>query len=102
MNTSTHIEADTQLSTVEVLYAGKVFHFPCAANESVLEAAMRANIDLPYSCMEGLCASCRCQIVEGDVFLRANDALDQRDLDHAWTLSCQALPTSAHLKLKFA
>ena len=96
------LATDVLPTNVEVTYGGQVLTFTCAANETVLDAALRAKIDLPYSCAAGMCASCMCQVVEGSVFLRANDALDQRDLDKAWTLSCQALPTSPHLKLKFA
>lgn len=91
-----------QACAVEVRYQGQLLRFDCAANESVLEAAQRARIELPHSCMAGMCASCMCQVESGSVHLRANDALDQRDLSRGWTLTCQALPTSPTLTLKFA
>jgi 3-ketosteroid 9alpha-monooxygenase subunit B len=91
-----------QACAVQARYRGQWLHFDCAAGESVLEAALRANIELPHSCMAGMCASCMCQVESGAVHLRANDALDQRDLDRGWTLSCQALPASPTLTLKFA
>ena len=48
-----------------------------------------------------MCASCMCQVTEGAVHLRHNDALDAKDLARAWTLSCQAVPRSAVLRVKF-
>lgn len=87
---------------VEARYRGRLLRFDCAANESVLEAALRARIELPHACMAGMCASCMCQVESGAVHLRANDALDQRDLDRGWTLSCQALPTTPTLTITFA
>ena len=65
------------------------------------EAALRAGINAPYSCQAGLCASCMCQVKEGSVHLRHNEALDKKDLAKAWTLSCQAVPTSPRLRIQF-
>lgn len=87
---------------VEITYKGELHRFSCAGNESVFEAAQRANLTLPHACLVGLCASCRCQVESGTVHLRANDSLDERDLNKGWTLACQALPTSPSLKLKFS
>jgi len=67
----------------------------------VLEAALRHKVAAPYSCQAGMCASCMCQVTEGAVHLRHNDALDAKDLARAWTLSCQAVPRSVVLRVKF-
>jgi 3-ketosteroid 9alpha-monooxygenase subunit B len=42
-----------------------------------------------------------CQVLQGSVHLRHNEALDAKDLARAWTLACQAVPTSAELRIKF-
>jgi 3-ketosteroid 9alpha-monooxygenase subunit B len=76
-------------------------HIDCGPNETLLEAALRHKIAAPYSCQAGMCASCMCQVTEGAVHLRHNDALDAKDLARAWTLSCQAVPRSAVLRVKF-
>lgn len=74
---------------------------PCAGGETVLQAARRAGLALPHSCEAGLCASCMCQVVEGRVHLRHNEALDARDLARGWTLACQAVPLTPQVHLKF-
>ena len=76
-------------------------HFSCGGSETLLDAAERNGIAVPHSCRVGMCASCMCQVEEGEVVLRHNDALDARDLARRWTLSCQATPATARLRVKF-
>ena len=86
---------------VEISIDGQVHNIECMGQETILEAAQRNKLNLPYSCQAGMCASCMCQVVEGSVHLRHNDVLDAKDLAKSWTLACQAVPTSTHLRLKF-
>lgn len=87
---------------VEIAHQGQVFRVRCSGSEPILDAALRAGIELPYSCRAGLCASCMCQVQSGRVHLRHNEALDKKDLAKGWTLACQAVPTSAEVRVKFA
>lgn len=86
---------------VELRLDGQVHHLRCSGSETLLEAALRAGIAAPHSCQAGLCAACMCQVQEGSVHLRHNEALDKKDLAKAWTLACQAVPTSERLRIKF-
>ena len=86
---------------VEVVLDGEVHTLVCGGNETLLEAALRAGLNAPYSCQAGMCASCMCQVVEGTVHLRHNEVLDKKDLAKAWTLACQSVPTSPRLRIKF-
>ena len=88
-------------AVVEVLLDGETHTLHCSGTETLLEAALKAGLNAPYSCQAGMCASCMCQVVEGSVHLRHNDVLDKKDLAKAWTLACQAVPTSARLRIKF-
>ena len=88
-------------AVVEVLLDGQTHTLRCGGTETLLEAALKAGLNAPYSCQAGMCASCMCQVVEGSVHLRHNDVLDKKDLARAWTLACQAVPTSEWLRIKF-
>ena len=88
-------------AVVEVLLDGQTHTLHCSGNETLLEAALKAGLNAPYSCQAGMCASCMCQVIEGSVHLRHNDVLDKKDLAKAWTLACQAVPTSERLRIKF-
>ncbi|MCW8193177.1 ferredoxin--NADP reductase [Proteobacteria bacterium 005FR1] len=85
--------------TVEI--DGETLEFDCESTETVLEAAERAGHDLPYSCRAGMCASCMCEVAEGEIKLLHNEVLDQRDLNNGTTLTCQAVPVSKSVKLTF-
>ena len=86
---------------VHIELDGQHYQIDCGPNETLLEAALRHKVAAPFSCQAGMCASCMCQVTEGAVHLRHNDALDAKDLARAWTLSCQAVPRSAVLRVKF-
>jgi 3-ketosteroid 9alpha-monooxygenase subunit B len=86
---------------LEIRLDGAIHAITCAGNETLLDAALRAGLDVPNACRAGICASCMCQVVEGSVHLRHNEVLDKNDLAKAWTLSCQAVPTSANLRIKY-
>lgn len=86
---------------VELLLDGQTHQLRCGGTETLLEAALRVGLQVPYSCQAGMCASCMCQVLEGSVHLRHNEVLDKKDLAKAWTLSCQAVPTSERVRIKF-
>ncbi|HKR47595.1 MAG TPA: ferredoxin--NADP reductase [Paraburkholderia sp.] len=86
---------------LEIALDGAIHRIAASGNETLLEAAVRAGLNPPFSCQEGMCASCMCQVLEGSVHLRRNEALDSGDLKRGWTLSCQAIPTSAHVRIKY-
>ena len=69
--------------------------------ETVLAAAQREGLDLPYSCAGGMCCTCRCRIVTGSVNMDVNYSLQQWEIDQGFTLACQSRPTSDTLTLDF-
>ena len=68
---------------------------------SVLEAAERAGLSLPFSCRAGICATCRTRIVEGSAVMTHNIALERWETDAGFVLCCQARPTSKTLTLTY-
>lgn len=86
-------------TTVEI---GRDIHqFPWQSDETLLDAAEKAGVELPYSCCSGLCASCMCEVVEGEVSMLVNEVLDERDIKQKLILSCQAIPHSKVAKIRF-
>ena len=72
-----------------------------AADESILAAAGRAGLDVPYSCKSGVCATCRARVLEGRVRMDRNFALEKADLDAGFVLTCQAHPLTERVVVSF-
>lgn len=69
--------------------------------ESVLDAAARAGIELPYSCCAGICSTCRAKLTKGEVRMDNNLALEDWELEAGYVLCCQAHPTSAEIEITY-
>jgi ring-1,2-phenylacetyl-CoA epoxidase subunit PaaE len=68
---------------------------------SVLDAAERAGLELPFSCRAGICATCRAKIVRGAAVMTHNIALQPWETEAGFILCCQARPTGATLELSY-
>lgn len=69
--------------------------------ESILDAGLRAGIDMRYSCKGGVCSTCRCKVVEGNVEMDVNYALEDYEVARGFVLSCQAFPITDKLIVDF-
>ncbi|MGZ8805374.1 MAG: 2Fe-2S iron-sulfur cluster-binding protein, partial [Microbacterium sp.] len=67
---------------------------PVAANEAILDAALRVRADVPFACAGGVCGTCRARLVEGSVHMTENYALEPDELERGYVLTCQSHPTS--------
>lgn len=63
-------------------------------DETILDAASAAGLDVPFSCTGGVCATCRARVVDGGVEMAVNYALQPWELDAGFVLTCQSRPTT--------
>ena len=68
------------------------FHF--TEGDSILDAAMEAGADVPFSCKGGVCCVCKAKIIEGSVFMKQNFSLSDEEVDQGFILTCQSHPES--------
>ena len=71
---------------------GKRREVPVAEEESILDAALRAGMDLPFACKGGMCSTCRAKLVEGEAQMEVNYSLEPWELKAGFILTCQARP----------
>lgn len=69
--------------------------------ESLLDAGLRAGIDMRYSCKGGVCSTCRCKLVDGKVDMDVNYALEDYEIARGFVLSCQSFPITDKVVIDF-
>ena len=95
-------EAAKAGTEVEVILDGMRRRFPVRdAEQSVLDAAHEAGIELPYSCAGGMCCTCRCRVVEGETEMAVNYSLQPWEIEAGFTLACQTRAASKKVVLDF-
>lgn len=88
------------MAKVTTIIDGEETTFELEQNgKSVLDAAIAAGVDAPYSCKGGVCTTCMAKVTEGTVTMDANFALTDKEVANGFILCCQSHPTSETLKL---
>lgn len=80
---------------------GEVFEFEIEEDESILDGALRNDIDAPYACMSGTCNSCQASVLEGEVVMEDAEALTEDEIEEGEILTCCAKPTTDSVKIKY-
>ncbi|HSV60698.1 MAG TPA: 1,2-phenylacetyl-CoA epoxidase subunit PaaE [Variovorax sp.] len=68
---------------------------------SILDAASAAGLEVPFSCTSGVCGTCRAKLIEGQVRMERNFALDKKEVANGFVLTCQAHPLTERVVLSF-
>ncbi len=98
-----HVEpGDAPKATITVIADGLRRNVEFRAEDpSILDVALRAGMDLPYSCKGGVCCTCRAKVLEGKVRMDKNFTLEQPDVDAGYVLTCQAHPLTEKVVISF-
>ena len=86
---------------VTVIVDGGMQNFSMRRDRTILDAALAHGIDLRHSCKSGVCATCRAKLIEGQVDMDANYALEDYEIARGFILSCQSYPTTDHVVVDY-
>lgn len=78
-------------STLTVSLNGQSHEVSVEKDQTLLDAMLASGIDAPYSCESGVCGTCKCELTDGLVAMKANVALDYDEINKGSILTCQAL-----------
>jgi ring-1,2-phenylacetyl-CoA epoxidase subunit PaaE len=84
-----------------VILDGRARRFTMDRGTSVLEAGLRAGEELPYACKGGVCSTCRAKVLEGEVDMDANFALEDYEVARGYVLTCQSYPVTATITVDY-
>ncbi|TGD79702.1 ferredoxin--NADP reductase [Hymenobacter wooponensis] len=86
--------------TVTINYEGSEYQIEVEPNQTILEAALDQDIDLPYSCQAGLCTACRGKCLSGKVHLDEREGLSDRELSQGYVLTCVGHPLTSDVVIE--
>jgi glycine betaine catabolism B len=81
-------------STFTVTLSRSSRSFTMKASETVLAAARRAGVAVPSSCSQGVCGTCKTMLLHGDVEMKHNGGIREREVQKGWRLLCCSRPAS--------
>ncbi|MEZ4230988.1 MAG: ferredoxin--NADP reductase [Polyangiaceae bacterium] len=84
---------------IRVRWDGKLHLVPYREGQTLLEAAVAAGVDPPYSCEEGYCSSCQAKLTSGQVKMAVNDCLSDDEIADGCILACQAYPLTEDIEI---
>jgi ring-1,2-phenylacetyl-CoA epoxidase subunit PaaE len=85
----------SRIESFRLTLDGEDHTVPIASGETLLQAALAAGIDAPYSCAEGRCGTCRSWLRTGEVSMAKSRALSPRNREKGHVLACQSVPASS-------
>lgn len=95
------IPQDGSPKTITLKHLGRISTFEVPGNETILHAALRQGIALPYSCKGGVCGSCIARCSEGEVWMSLNDVLTEKELSQGLVLTCTGYAMSDKITLEW-
>jgi len=84
-----------------VIIEGASRSFEMSKGQSVLEAALANGQDAPFACKAGVCSTCMCKVLEGEVEMLSNHALEDYEVERGYVLSCQSYPLTDKLIIDY-
>ena len=91
-----------QVCEVQVKDGGNSFSFNLPFDtESVLDGALSRGADLPFACKGGVCCTCKAKLLEGEVEMAVNYALEPEEVEAGFILACQSFPKSKKIVVDF-
>ncbi len=94
------IESDTTYQ-IELTYDGITSLINTNFRAPILDLAAQQGLHLPYSCKGGVCSTCKAKVVEGNVEMQVNYALEEDEVRDGYVLACQAICMSPYVEINF-
>jgi len=88
-------------ATLSVELDGTATVLPWPPGTRMLDVLIGAGLAAPYSCRQGICGACACQLVSGEVEMAHNEVLEAADLADGYVLACQAVPLTPEVRVAY-
>ena len=89
------------VATAHVTFDGSVYQLAVREGETIIDAGLRAGLELPYSCRGGMCCTCRAKLLAGEVRMDFNYSLETWEMAAGYVLTCQARPLTPQVTIDY-
>lgn len=86
---------------VKIILDGREHTISVNDDQTILDAAIDANLDPPHACRVAACCSCKALLVQGTVIMDDDEPLTQEEIDEGFVLTCQSHPTSDDVVINY-
>ena len=86
---------------IRITLDGLTSDLQSAFDVPILDMAVDAGMDLPYSCKGGVCATCKAKVETGQIEMTTNFALEEEEVEAGYVLTCQAHVKSDFVHVNF-
>lgn len=93
--------AATDAIAASITLDGMTRSFEMSRDMTILEAALDNALDAPHACRAGVCSTCKCKVLEGEVDMVANHALEDYEVAAGYVLSCQSYPITKRVVVDY-
>jgi len=84
-----------------IILDGDEYQATIKEGDVVLQVALDAGLDAPYSCRGGMCSTCRAKVIEGKADMKVNSALTDGEVEEGYILTCQAFPLTPTITVNY-
>lgn len=98
-NATTEITDSTK--KIIAIIDGEKHTVTCEADENILDALLKAGIQAPYSCQEGVCSTCIAKLISGRVKMKNHASLTDTDISENKVLTCQSIPLTNETEIDY-
>jgi len=88
-------------ATLSVMLDGVTTTLAWPAGARMLDVLIEAGLDAPYSCRQGICGACACQLTGGEVEMAHNEVLEAADIADGYILACQSVPLTPEVSISY-
>jgi ring-1,2-phenylacetyl-CoA epoxidase subunit PaaE len=88
-------------SVVKIILDGDEYTVTVEKGQTILDAAIDADIDPPYACRVAACCSCKAKLLSGEVKMDDDDPLTEEEIEEGFILTCQSHPLTSEVSISY-
>lgn len=86
---------------IKVILEGSEYDIGVPPSVNILDAAIKADLDPPYSCKAGICTTCRAKLYSGKIKMDEREGLSDAEIEEGYILTCQSHPLTDNVKIEY-